>query len=47
VDDDDNVGVGELMRDEVDVDEMADKELSLSSAGWRGSWDAEDGPAGS
>ena len=33
------------MRDEVEVDEMADKELS--SVGWRGSWAPADGPAGS
>lgn len=43
-DDDDDVGVKGVMRDEVEVDEM-DKELS--SAGWRGSVGLADGPTGS
>lgn len=43
-DDDDAVGVGVVMRDEVEVDEMDEE---LSSIGWRGSWGQADGPAGS
>jgi hypothetical protein len=41
---DDDVGFGGVMRDVVEVDEMADKELSSS---WRGSWAPDDGPASS
>ena len=40
---DDDIGVGGVMSDEVEVDEIADKELS--SVGWRGSWDPTKGPA--
>ena len=35
---------GGVIKDEVEVDEMADKELS---SGWRGSWDPEEDTASS
>ena len=43
-DDDNDVGFGGVMRDEVEVDEIVDKEVS---SGWRGSSGPEDGPASS
>ena len=42
MDDSDDDSFGGELRDEVEVDEMTDKELS---SGWRNSCDPEDGPA--
>ena len=44
MDDNDDVGVGGVMRDEIEVHEMVEE---LSSGGWRGSWGPADGPADS